>query len=357
MFWPFHHKALANYWLRIFALYALIEACIQLLFCYTLNNYGDNPISNPEFHGIMWLFQCLLIWPIWWVAWSVRKKSILIQVLVNFAFFIGYSYFWFFPVQDTIEYLHQQLQQWTRPATGRLKTPVDNSADITYLNYQLLKHSFRLSWFFLANYFYHYRLEEKKRLELAVANKELQLKLLKWHLNPVFYFKTIDYLRQMAAESPLKCTRPILQLAKVMEYVIYEVKEKLIDVKKEIHFLSNYMQLVSSQQESHAVFMLRTEGEYDKLKIAPLLLVGFIDKMVNGKNDKGQQVYDLQLQFSGNTMHLKLEGELENGHPGFLNPGEPLYTRLNELYDGKFWYEQLPGGRQVQLSLKLDEER
>jgi hypothetical protein len=57
--------------------------------------------------------------------------------------------------------------------------------------------------------------------------------MLKWHLNPSFYFKTIGHLQQVAKEKPGDATVPILQLAKVMEYVIYEAKEKLIDVKKE----------------------------------------------------------------------------------------------------------------------------
>ena len=58
--------------------------------------------------------------------------------------------------------------------------------------------------------------EEKKKIELAVSNKELQLKLLKWHLNPSFYFKTIKHLQQSAAVKPSDATEPILQLAKVI---------------------------------------------------------------------------------------------------------------------------------------------
>jgi hypothetical protein len=351
MIWPFHHKALANYWLKAFAIYALVEACIQLLFCYILNNFGQSRMSNLEFHAIMWMFQCILIWPIWWVAWIVRKKNIMTQVLVNLGFYFIYSSCWFGPVQQAIEYLHQHLQLLTREPGHRIPSVVDSGSNSAYLNYQFLKHGFRLSWFFLANYFYHYRLEEKKRLELAVANKELQLKLLKWHLNPGFYFRTIDHLRQVAAEKPVNCTGPILQLAKVMEYVIYEVNDKLIDVKKEINFLNNYIQLVNQQPGNRADFSLIVSGEYDQLKIAPLLLAGFIDKI--GATIKGY--CDMQLRFLGREMQFYIKADL-NGHADkFMTPGDPLYIRLQELYPGKFTYQHSADERTLKLNLLLDE--
>lgn len=149
--WPFHHRTLANYWLKAFGLYALAEACIQLLFNFILNSFRPSPISNIEFHGVMWFFQCLFIWPIWWMANAVYRRKVLTQVLVNLAFFFIYSYFWFEVVQDIIRWLHQALQVYTLPPDRRLVTPVDTPA---YFDYQVLKHGFRLSWFFLANYFY-----------------------------------------------------------------------------------------------------------------------------------------------------------------------------------------------------------
>ena len=194
---------MANYWLKVFALYALAEACVQLLFFFILNNFGTRRIGIIEFHLVMWVFQCLLIWPIWWVAWSVRQRSLIIQIGVNISFYVVYSYAWFGPVQDAIGFIYNNLQELTRSAGDRQEGYLDRGNEYSYLNYQLLKHAFRLSWFYLAAYFYNYRLEEKKRLELAVANRELQLKMLKWHLNPSFYFKTINHLRQVANDKPL----------------------------------------------------------------------------------------------------------------------------------------------------------
>ncbi|MEO6254485.1 MAG: histidine kinase [Ferruginibacter sp.] len=355
MIWPFHHKTIARYWLKVFALYALMEACIQLLFLIILNNFGARIISNLEIHFLMWIFQCLLIWPIWFVAWSVSKQKVIVQVLVNIGFYFMYSYAWFGPVQDVIGYLHDNLQEMVRPENDRIKAILDSGDQYSYLNYQLLKHAFRLSWFYLAAYFYNYRLEEKKRTELAVANKELQLKMLKWHLNPSFYFKTINHLRQLAATRPLHATAPILQLAKVMEYVIYEAKEKLIDVKKEIHFLNNYIDLLNSQ-DSKAAFETVITGDYDKLKISPLLLVGFIDKLDTNDHTTTKRSYRIGLHFSGNELTLTMDKSSGSGNMQLLGQDDDLQRRLTELYPGKFSFGNTNDNKSFKLIITLHEE-
>ncbi|MEP6712429.1 MAG: histidine kinase [Ferruginibacter sp.] len=355
--WLFHHKRETSYWIKAFALYALVEACIQLLFFFILNNFGTRLISLIEFHLVMWVFQCLLIFPIWWVAWKIKQQKLLIQVVVNIAFYLLYSYVWFGPVQQAINFFYTHLQQITRPEAHRLKALLDSGSNASYINYQLLKHAFRLSWFYLAGYFYNYRQEEKKRLELAIANEELQLKLLKWHLNPSFYFKTINHLYMVAAEKPINTTSSILQLAKVMEYVIYEAKEKLIYVKKEIRFLNNYIELVNQQTDSRVKFELSVTGEHTKLKIAPLILAGLIDKLTAGNDDKVENVYKVHLQFSGEEMQLIVNTRFGRHGTGFLPGDDDLQKRLKELYAERFSYYYTAESNQLKLCLLLDEER
>jgi hypothetical protein len=346
---PTDHNAVRRYWLKIFALYALTEACIQLLFYIVLNNFGTRPISLIEVHFLMWIFQCLLIWPIWRVAWSVRKTKIVVQVLVNLGFYILYSYIWFGPVQDLVGYLYDRMILVTQQPANRIPAILDSGDQYSYLNYQLLKHAFRLSWFYLAAYFYNYRREERERLQLAIANRELQLGMLKWHLNPSFYFKTIGHLQQVAGKKPGDAAGPILQLAKVMEYVIYEAKEKLIDVKKEIQFLANYTGLIN-QQDKGLRFETVVHGEHDQLRIAPLLLVSFVDRVVENSNSGETTVCHIRLEFAGNEMMVTLNRE---GAP-FPAPGTGMLKRLEKLYAGRFSLTQ--EGNDLKLQLILDEE-
>jgi hypothetical protein len=346
MRWPFHHKKEIRYWLKVFAVYALVEACIQLLFLIIRR------ISIPEYHLVMLFFQCLLIVPIWWVAWLVSKQNIAIQVLTNVAFYAIYTYIWFNPVQDAIAFVYNHFQELTRPPDDRQVASLDRGGDASFLNYQLLKHAFRLSWFYLASFFYHYRREERQRMELAVSNKELQLRLLKWHLNPSFYFKTISYLQQVAQTKPISTTAPILQLAKVMEYVIYETKEKLIDVKKELNFLANYIQLLNQQPGAYTEFVLSVDGGYNHLKIAPLMLAGFVDGMVADNNKGSKKMVRLQLKFT--DRHLFFTADCIDGEKIQPLTNKILTGKINELYPGKYFLEIADEG-QLKLKIELDE--
>ena len=83
----------------------------------------------------------------------------------QYSILCHYSYCWFGPVQDVIGFLYNHLQEITRAANDRQVPYLDRGNEFSYINYQLLKHAFRLSWFYLAAYFYNYRAEEKKRTE------------------------------------------------------------------------------------------------------------------------------------------------------------------------------------------------
>ena len=354
--WPLHNKSLRDYWIKVFSLYACVEACIQLMFLFILNNFSERPVSNLEFHSIMWVFQCMMVWTIWFTAQSVYEEPIWVQIFVNLFFFIAYSIFWLGPIQDSIHYLHQHLQQFTLPKENRLPSAVDSS-----VGYQLLKHGFRLAFFYFANFFYSYRIEEQKRLQIIIDNKELQLKLLKWHLNPRFYLETINYLKQLSYSRPADCTKPILHLAKVMEYIIYDSREKLIDVSKEIHFLHHYIELINPQHINSSRFSITTSGEYGKLKIPPLLLAGFIDSIVSGDYDSDKNKYLIELQFSNNKMLFSVNGSSDNNRSSDNNnsnrqPNESMQKRLKELYREEFSFGETGNGNVVELSLTLHEQ-
>jgi hypothetical protein len=291
------------------------------------------------------------------VASLVRNRNIAVQVLVNLLFYVAYSFFWFGPVQEVIGWLYHHLLIYTRSPENRIRAVLDRGYDYSYLNYQLLKHGFRLSWFYLAAYFHQYWREEKKRVELAVANRELQLKMLKWHLNPEFYFKTIHHLREMAAVKPSSTSEPILQLARVMEYVIYEAKEKLIEVSKEVQFLGNYIRLRNQQTGNPVHFEMDVSGNPEHLKIAPLLLTGMIDKVSKEAAGAEKSDYALSLHFTGNLLQLSITGLFQHGRGPWLPQDDPIAMRLNEWYPEKHSIGYSPDTKTLKLEIKLDADR
>ncbi len=344
MMWPFRNKVESSYWLRVFAYYALAELGVQLVFFFIFNTYTGSEGSNIEYHLLMVVFHCILIWPIWWVARSVRKQPVFVQVFVNLVFAFIYGYAWLVPVQDAFAWVYNHVLDITQPGSRHEDPTIDSKLHFSILNYQILKHAFRLCWYYMAAYLYNYQREEKQRIELAVSNKELQLKLLKWHLNPSFYFRTIKYLQQSAAEQPLNASGSVLQLARVMEYVIYEASQPQVDMRKEMDFLSSYVQLANQQTGKDNFIMLDYEAGDAELKIAPLLLAGLIDNITSVAETTGLASCWVHVRLGGNELILEAAGLQQC-------PAKPAL--LDELYNGRYAI-QYSTEKGYRLSLQLD---
>jgi hypothetical protein len=347
MRWPSLQQNNTRYWIRVYLLYVAFEASVQLFFLVTLNIFEWNRISDIEVHLLMWIFQCVLILPIWWVAYLFRGKEVWQQVIANSIFFILYTFFWYGPVMQWLATLHVQLQQITQPNnTDRVVAVVDTW---TFFHYQLLKHAWRLGWFFVADFFYHYKREEKQRLALLVANKELQLSLIKWHLNPDFYFKTINTIARKARQSPADCSELILNLSKVMEYVIYRSREKLIPVTEEISFLQNYISLQNLGNEHGKEYIIRVHGDHSHLSIIPLLLVSLLEGQMRKGDYSGKTDKCIDISFSSQTM--KVNGDsIQADKNDSLHPS--LQLRLQEFYHNKYRFAyETPGKNWFEIQL------
>lgn len=349
MRWPSLQHDSTRYWIRVYLLYIAFEACVQLFFYLTLNIFDSLRVSDPETHLLMWLFQCVLLLPIWYIAYLFRKKAVWIQIITNFSFFIIYTLFWYGPAMEWLGALHDQLQQITTPdKTKRIAAVVDTWR---LLYYQILKHAWRIGWFFVADFLYNYRKEEKQRLSLLVANKELQLSLIKWHLNPDFYFKTINTIAGKAKQSPAACSELILNLSKVMEYVIYRSREKLIPVKEEISFLQNYISLQNLDNKPGHDLKVSVSGDHSNLSIIPLLLVSLLEGRVRDRNYDGSVKGSIDISFSDQTM--KVNGEsMQADRNDILHPS--LQLRLQEFYGNKYRFTN-DTGKTACFEIQLNE--
>jgi len=133
---PTLQQASTQYWLKVYLLYVAFEACVQLFFFLTLNISEARQISDIEMHLLMWIFQCVFVLPIWYIAYLFRKRAAWEQVIANTVFFIGYTFFWYGPAMQWLGTLHVQLQQIIEPNNpNKLAATVDTWA---FFYYQVL---------------------------------------------------------------------------------------------------------------------------------------------------------------------------------------------------------------------------
>ncbi|MCE5331845.1 MAG: histidine kinase [Bacteroidales bacterium] len=82
-----------------------------------------------------------------------------------------------------------------------------------------------------------YQEEEKKRSEAELIN-------LRQQINPHFLFNTLNNIYALIAFSPEQAQTTVLELSKLLRYVLYENNGNFVPLEREVDFIRNYVDLM-----------------------------------------------------------------------------------------------------------------
>lgn len=116
---------------------------------------------------------------------------------------------------------------------------------------------------------------EKKELENQTLQSEL--KFLKSQINPHFLFNTLNSLYALTLKKSDLAPEIVLKLSEMMRYMLYECNEKEVSLEKEINYMQNYLELEMLRQGDKMVINSDIQGDSEHEKIAPLLLIPFLE--------------------------------------------------------------------------------
>jgi len=118
---------------------------------------------------------------------------------------------------------------------------------------------------------------ELKIKEVERQKIEAELRALKAQVNPHFFFNTLNSLYSLSLDKSDKAPELILKLSDLMRYVIYETKDDLVPIGKQLDFLKNYVYLEKLRSNEWLEVKFDVIGENYQLKVAPLLFIPFIE--------------------------------------------------------------------------------
>lgn len=123
----------------------------------------------------------------------------------------------------------------------------------------------------------HWYLKKSENEQLERAKLRAELELLKSQLHPHFMFNTLNSIYAMALKNSPQTADAIMQLSHLMRYMIAESSCPAISLASEVQILKNYMHLEKSRIGNRLDQSLRVDGNLDNKKIAPLLLLPFLE--------------------------------------------------------------------------------
>lgn len=132
---------------------------------------------------------------------------------------------------------------------------------------------------------------------------ERQLQYLKYQVNPHFFMNTLNNIHALVDIDPERAKASIVELSKLMRYVLYEGNNKLTPLSREVQFLRNYVQLMSMRYTGNVSISLDVPEVLPDSMLPPLLLVIFVENAFkHGISYRTKSFVEISLQPHGDRL-------------------------------------------------------
>lgn len=122
-----------------------------------------------------------------------------------------------------------------------------------------------------------YRMEAERQEE-EKKRTEAELLTLRQQINPHFLFNTLNNIYALIEISPEKAQNVVLDLSKLMRYVLYENSGEKVELNKEIKFLENYVELMRIRLSDAVDVQFENKVSVDnKWQVTPMLFVSLVE--------------------------------------------------------------------------------
>lgn len=116
---------------------------------------------------------------------------------------------------------------------------------------------------------------ERKEREKEMLNSELQH--LKYQLQPHFFFNSLNTVYALIERSPSLAQETVHNLSKLMRYLLYETDSGKVSLNKEVHFMTQYINLMKLRISDKTVVKTSFPVAAESHAIAPLLFISLIE--------------------------------------------------------------------------------
>lgn len=147
---------------------------------------------------------------------------------------------------------------------------------------------------------------EKEAAILRSENLNSELRFLKSQINPHFLFNALNNIYALSVIKSDKTPETLLKLSDMLRYIIYDCKDDHVPVGREVSYIRNYidLQLLKDSDIDNVRVDINVENEH--LKIAPMILIPFIENSFKHSNIQDGGSIKMSLLLSGHTLDFKI---------------------------------------------------
>ena len=187
--------------------------------------------------------------------------------------------------------------------------------------------------------YYNSRDDRKRLAELEKKNLEQQLEYLRYQINPHFFMNTLNNIHALVDIDPEKAKDTILELSKMMRFVLYEGNKQGVPLSRELDFIRHYIALMQLRYTDKVRITLDLPQEVPDSQIQPLILITFIENAFkHGVSYQRDSFIEVQMAVEGDELRFKCRNSKadvsneEKGGVGLVN----VRKRLDLLYGNNY---------------------
>lgn len=202
----------------------------------------------------------------------------------------------------------------------------------------------------------------RKEKEIKLANYQSELSLLKSQITPHFLFNTLNNIYSLCVLDPARAGDIVINLSKMLRYMLYECSTDRVLLAKEVNFLKQYAALQKEKGFRDESVAFHITGQIEGQEIVPFLLINFVEnsfKHSDLSRNKNGYIYilitidDHLLTFNARNSYgqrsIPADGDLHKGL-GLEN----TRRRLNLFYPGQHEFDIKRGVQTFEINLKIN---
>ena len=181
--------------------------------------------------------------------------------------------------------------------------------------------------------------DEHRMKELEKHTLQTELEYLKHQINPHFFMNTLNNIHALIDLDTEKAKETVLELSKMMRYVLYDATQPTLPLAKEIAFLDNYIELMKLRYTDQVEIGVSLPEEIPNIQIPPLLFISFLENAFkHGISYRRKSFIHLSMEVKENEIEcLVINSSFNNATEQHKGIGlENVKKRLRLLYDNDY---------------------
>ncbi|WP_333820559.1 sensor histidine kinase [Ohtaekwangia sp.] len=201
---------------------------------------------------------------------------------------------------------------------------------------------------------------QKAQQVLKEEKLQAELKFLKTQIHPHFLFNTLNNLYALTLKKSDRAPDMVLKLSELINYMLYECTSNEVPLSKEIKFILNYIDIEKMRYGDKLDVDVRITGEANDRKIAPLILLPFVENCFkHGASEALQQSWvKVSIDAQPHVTLIKVENNKTNGNGHARKEGigiQNVKRRLDLLYPEQYELKIMNGEETFLVVLTINQ--